>query len=59
VPAEVWRRLISSPNPATYVEDRIEEEYPVERKRASGGDPARSRLDDLFGSGHKADPPKQ
>lgn len=28
VPAEVYRRLCSAPNPSTYWEDRIAEEYP-------------------------------
>jgi hypothetical protein len=28
VPQEVYRRLCSAPNPATYWEDRIAEEYP-------------------------------
>ena len=28
VPAEVYRRLCSAPNPTTYWEDRIAEEYP-------------------------------
>ena len=28
VPEEVWRRLCSAPNPTTYWEDRIAEEYP-------------------------------
>ncbi len=28
VPAEVFRRLCAAPNPATYWEDRIAEEYP-------------------------------
>ncbi len=50
VPVEVWRRLIAAPNPASYVEDRIEEEYPVKRSRVTGSGPARSKLDDLFGT---------
>jgi len=49
VPVEVWRRLIAAPNPASYLEDRIADEYPVERTRVAGGGEARSRLDDLFG----------
>lgn len=28
VPAEVFRRLCAAPNPSTYWEDRIAEEYP-------------------------------
>ena len=39
VPAEVFRRLCSAPNPATYWEDRIAEEYP---KGAPKAPPARS-----------------
>lgn len=50
VPADVWRKLLSAPNPATFYEDRIEEEYAVEagdRRTDPGG--ARKGLDDLFG----------
>jgi hypothetical protein len=48
VPAEVFRRLCSAPNPTTYWEDRIAEEYPsgtvvVAREQA------KPNLDDLFG----------
>ena len=52
VPQEVFRRLCSAPNPATYWEDRIAEEYPkgTPRKPATGG--AGKSLSDLFG-----DPP--
>lgn len=49
VPLEVWRRLIAAPNPASYLEDRIEEEYPQERTRPGVSTQARGRLDDLFG----------
>jgi hypothetical protein len=51
VPAEVWRRLVSSPNPAVFYADRIEEEYPFDAGRASGDSDARAKLDSLFGSG--------
>jgi hypothetical protein len=50
VPQEVFRRLCSAPNPATYWEDRIAEEYakgtPM-TARAGGG----KTLHDLFGNG--------
>jgi hypothetical protein len=47
VPAEVWRRLCSAPNAATYWEDRIAEEYPQgPEKKVGGGGPT---LKDLFG----------
>jgi hypothetical protein len=49
VPAEVYRRLIASPNPASFYEDRIDEEYPVKTGRRAGDASARSKLDDLFG----------
>lgn len=51
VPEEVYRRLCAAPNPATYWEDRIAEEYPkgVPRK-ASGASDGKS-LSDLFGDG--------
>lgn len=49
VPVEVWRRLLAAPNPATFYEDRIEEEYPVETASHRTDESARSRLDSLFG----------
>jgi hypothetical protein len=51
VPEEVFRRLCSAPNPATYWEDRIAEEYPkgVPMKPASGA--GGKTLGDLFGEG--------
>jgi hypothetical protein len=49
VPAEVWRRLLASPNAASYVEDRIAEEYPVERASAGNSADAKAKLDSLFG----------
>ena len=50
VPQEVFRRLCSAPNPATYWEDRIAEEYPKGQpmKSPSGGGAPRD-LGDLFG----------
>ena len=51
VPAEVYRRLIAAPNPASYFEDRIAEEYAwTKADHAPGGD-ARAKLDSLFGGG--------
>jgi hypothetical protein len=50
VPQEVFRRLCSAPNPATYWEDRIAEEYPKAQPRKAGTDPASPKdLGDLFG----------
>ena len=50
VPAEVWRRLVASPNPGSFYEDRITEEYPQsDAGRAGNDDEARGKLDDLFG----------
>ena len=50
VPAEVARRFFASPNPASFWEDRIAEEYPVESDRAGvDATDAKRRLDDLFG----------
>jgi hypothetical protein len=50
VPMEVYRRLCSAPNPTTYWEDRIAEEYPkaVPVTPTKGEDKARD-LNDLFG----------
>jgi hypothetical protein len=50
VPQEVFRRLCSAPNPTTYWEDRIAEEYPkaVPASKAAGGSGGQS-WDDLFG----------
>ena len=51
VPEEVYRRLCSAPNPATYWEDRIAEEYPKGTPMSSSADPDGGRkLSDLFGS---------
>ena len=51
VPDELYRRLCSAPNPATYWEDRIAEEYPkgIPRTPAPNteGD---KKLSDLFGN---------
>ena len=53
VPQEVFRRLCSAPNPTTYWEDRIAEEYPkgVPMGKASGSDDAARKFQDLFGGG--------
>ncbi len=53
VPQEVFRRLCSTPNPTTYWEDRIAEEYPkgVPMGKASGSDDAAQKFRDLFGGG--------
>ena len=61
VPDEVFRRLCNAPNPATYWEDRIAEEYPKGRAMGrpgqgpgqgqGGTDEAQAKdLKDLFGS---------
>ena len=50
VPQEVYRRLCSAPNPATYWEDRIAEEYPKGTPMKPADDPgAGKNLSDLFG----------
>lgn len=50
VPEEVWRRLCAAPNPATYWEDRIAEEYPKGTPMSSGqGSGSGKSLGDLFG----------
>jgi hypothetical protein len=46
VPDEVFRRLCSAPNPTTYWEDRIAEEYPKGEPRSGGG--SGKKLGDLF-----------
>lgn len=53
VPEEVYRRLCSAPNPATYWEDRIAEEYlkGVPMKSSAGSDGVKN-FDDLFGGGN-------
>lgn len=54
VPQEVFRRLCSAPNPATYWEDRIAEEYPKALPTMKPGvdsDAAKKNLGDLFGGG--------
>jgi len=50
VPEEVFRRLCSAPNPATYWEDRIAEEYPKGTPRRQPPSPEGGKtLRDLFG----------
>jgi hypothetical protein len=49
VPEEVFHRLCSAPNPATYWEDRIAEEYPKVRPMKSGEPSDAKKLSDLFG----------
>lgn len=51
VPEEVFRRLCSAPNPATYWEDRIAEEYPKGTPRSTGKPAGGKTLRDLFGEG--------
>ena len=49
VPEEVFRRLCSAPNPTTYWEDRIAEEYPKGQPRSGGATAGKPRdLGDLF-----------
>lgn len=49
VPQEVYRRLCAAPNPTTYWEDRIAEEYPKGLPmKAAGGDDKPKDLSDLF-----------
>lgn len=49
VPFPVWLQLRAAPNPASYYEDRIEEEYAVEIAERRADPDSRKRLDDLFG----------
>ena len=51
VPEEIFQRLSRAPNPATYFEDRVAEEYPqVTASRSAQDGDARQKLNDLFGS---------
>lgn len=50
VPQEVVDRLCKAPNPATYFEDRIAEEYAkVTPRKKAGAEDATKKLNDLFG----------
>jgi hypothetical protein len=55
VPQEVFRRLCNAPNPTTYWEDRIAEEYPkgvpMGKGVVSSADETAQKFRDLFGSG--------
>jgi hypothetical protein len=51
VPQEVFRRLCSAPNPTTYWEDRIAEEYPQGTPMSAGKGGGGKTLKDLFGDG--------
>ena len=55
VPDEVFRRLCSAPNPATYWEDRIAEEYPKATPAKRSLTDAPKDLNDLFGEAGDAD----
>ena len=55
VPEPVWKSLLAAPNPATYHEDRIEEEYAWTPGSQSTDANARKALDDLFGGPSDAD----
>ncbi len=57
VPEEVYRRLCSAPNPTTYWEDRIAEEYPKGTPRKSGATSGGKSLSDLFGEADVPEPP--
>ena len=48
VPSVVWEKLCSSPNPASYWEDRIAEEYPESRGATAPRSGAQARLEALF-----------
>lgn len=48
VPEEVFRRLCAAPNPATYWEDRIAEEYPKGQPKSAGTGGGGKSLEDLF-----------
>ncbi|MFZ9405543.1 MAG: KTSC domain-containing protein [Burkholderiaceae bacterium] len=50
VPQEVARRFLAAPNPQTFWEDRIAEEYPCERASGARNEQARASLDALFAS---------
>jgi len=55
VPEEVFRRLCSAPNPATYWEDRIADEYPKGTPMAAGAAAGGDRKPpDLFGGADDA-----
>jgi hypothetical protein len=50
VPEEIFQRLSCAPNPASYFEDRVAEEYPqVTVVRSSREDDTRKKINDLFG----------
>ncbi|MGB7182890.1 MAG: KTSC domain-containing protein [Burkholderiaceae bacterium] len=51
VPDDVWRRLLSAPNPATYYEDRIEDEYAFHPGQRDQDTNAQDKLNDLFSGG--------
>jgi len=48
VPSPVWEKLCASPNPASFWEDRIAEEYPESKGSAASRPNAQARLDALF-----------
>ena len=56
VPQEVARRFFAAPNPQSFWEDRIAEEYPSELASSGRGAAARASLDALFSSPSKQSP---
>jgi hypothetical protein len=51
VPFSVWRKLIAAPNPGSFFEEDIEEDYVVSAgERRVDASAAKRSLDDLFGS---------
>ncbi len=50
VPEGVWKSLLAAPNPGTFHEDRIEEEYACKPGVSTAGGDARQKLEDLFGT---------
>lgn len=48
VPEEVFRRLCSAPNPTTYWEDRIAEEYPKGTPKRAAAQAGGKSLEDLL-----------
>lgn len=59
VPGEVFRRLCAAPNPTTYWEDRIAEEYPkgTPMKQPGAGDGGKTLRDLLGGLSEPGDGP--
>jgi len=59
VPSPVWEKLCASPNPASFWEDRIAEEYPESKASSTSMPDAHERLNALFSKPNSLSDPER